>query len=140
MHIHHLFRSWPVALCLRTKALSSNAACEAQAMNELRWRFVNNFAPDEQLSMISDDGYKHSCFRRRMDTRPNTRACFGFHPVILGAVSKAFRKNQECPYRCFMLKDAFGLDMPKIGVSWYSKLPKMGVIITKQNEARSCDH
>jgi hypothetical protein len=55
-HPPFVHKSWPIALRRITQALASTRACEIEAMNELKKRFENNFAPTIQLWMISDDG------------------------------------------------------------------------------------
>jgi hypothetical protein len=58
-------------------------------------------------------------------------ACVGYHPVILGAVCKGFQKIRNCPYRRFLLEDAFGKMAPKVGISCYNALPRLDAIIAK---------
>ena len=92
-------------------------------------RFENNFAPTIQLSMISDDSNLNK--KNRSKESMDIWACFGYHPVILGAICKGFQKIRNCPYKRFLLEDAVGETTPKVGISWYNVLPRLDAIIAK---------
>jgi hypothetical protein len=138
-HPPYVHNSWPRALVRRTKGLASNKAGEIEAMNMLRRRFVSNFAPDEQLMMIDDDGDKQKIITKPINKCTNKEnkvwACFAYHPVIHGAVKRAMDKIRRCPYSNSLLKDSFGKSL-EIGVSWYNVLPKLESIITKDERPR----
>ena len=114
-HPGHVHRSWPHALMQRARALTNTARGMAEAMNDLKRRFLDNFADPQFLQPCSS-------LKKHVASNPGgiTWITFGFHPALQSSIKRGVQKCVQGPFSG-LYSWSFGVK-PNVRVAWSNRL------------------